>query len=203
MRPERVSLSGRPNRMNSHRRRYSADLGSRDLGAESASRTERMGDRRSAPALRGPDPGTVRVMPSDFALKTMNAVHRTILKVSGDRMGWTAGKMPVLELTTTGRKSGQSRTVMLTSPVQDGDTFVIVASKGGEDSHPAWYLNLVAHPEVQVRWKGGPVQTMTSRVADAEERDRLWPEITTEYGNYAGYQRKTEREIPLVLLTPG
>ena len=129
MRPERVSLSGRPNRMNSHRRRYSADLGSRDLGAESASRTERMGDRRSSPALRGPDPGTVRVMPSDFALKTMNAVHRTILKVSGDRMGWTAGKMPVLELTTTGRKSGQSRTVMLTSPVQDGDTFVIVASK--------------------------------------------------------------------------
>lgn len=70
-------------------------------------------------------------MPSDVMLKGMNFVHRGLLKVSGGRVGWTAGKMPVLELTTTGRKSGKKRAVMLTSPHQDGESYLIVASRGG------------------------------------------------------------------------
>ena len=65
-------------------------------------------------------------MPTDLFLKTANTMHRALLKVSGGRAGWTAGSMPVLQLTTTGRKSGQPRTVMLTSPYQDGDTIVLI-----------------------------------------------------------------------------
>lgn len=141
-------------------------------------------------------------MPHDLVLKTMNNVHRTILKVSGGKMGWTAGNMPVLELTTTGRKSGQQRATMLTSPLQEDDTLVIVASRGGDDHHPAWYLNLIANPEVTVKWKGDEPQTMIASVATDDERDRMWPIIAEKYKNYAGYQKKTECQIPLVLLTP-
>ncbi|HMG45223.1 MAG TPA: nitroreductase/quinone reductase family protein [Acidimicrobiales bacterium] len=141
-------------------------------------------------------------MPSDFALKTMNAVHKGVLKVSGGRLGWQAGGMPALELTTTGRKSGRPHTVMLTSPVQDGDTIVVVASRGGDDQHPAWLLNVRDNPDVEVAYNGGAKQAMTAKVADAEERGRLWPQVTTSQKRYAGYQTKTDREIPLVLLTP-
>jgi deazaflavin-dependent oxidoreductase (nitroreductase family) len=141
-------------------------------------------------------------VPSDFALKTMNTVHRVILKASGGRLGWEAQKMPVLELTTTGRKSGKAHTVMLTSPVQEGDTYVVVASRGGDDHHPAWFLNLRAEPSVEVAVKGGPKQPMTATVASADERARLWPLVTADHRNYAGYQEKTSREIPLVLLRP-
>lgn len=141
-------------------------------------------------------------MPSDLVLKTMNAVHRVILKVSGGRMGWEAAKMPVLELTTTGRKSGQKRVVLLTSPLQDGDTIVVVASRGGDDQHPAWFLNLRDNPDVEVSLKGKAKQPMLARVASPQERARLWPLVTADHKNYAGYQSKTEREIPLVLLDP-
>lgn len=141
-------------------------------------------------------------MPSDFAMKTMNTVHRTVLKLSFGKLGWDAGGMPVLELTTVGRKSGEARSVMLTSPVQDGDTLVIVASRGGDEHHPAWFLNLQANPDVRVKWKGGSTKPMHARIATAEERADLWPKVTGKYKNYAGYQEKTDREIPLVLLTP-
>ncbi|MFZ4721044.1 MAG: nitroreductase/quinone reductase family protein [Ilumatobacteraceae bacterium] len=141
-------------------------------------------------------------MPSDIVLKGMNLVHRGLLAVSFGKLGWDAGGMAVLELTTTGRTSGQPRAVMLTSPLQEGDTIVVVASRGGDDHHPAWYLNLVANPEVQVVWKGAPKVTMTARTATVDERARLWPVIADRHTNYAGYQTKTEREIPLVLLTP-
>jgi len=141
-------------------------------------------------------------VPADFVLKTMNTVHRTILKVSGGRLGWETQKMPVLELTTTGRKSGKPHAVMLTSPVQEGDTYVIVASRGGDDHHPAWFLNLRDEPHVEVAIKGGPKQQMTATVASADDRARLWPLVTADHRNYAGYQKKTSREIPLVLLRP-
>ena len=141
-------------------------------------------------------------MPSDFALKTMNAVHRVMLKASGGRIGWEAGGMPALELTTTGRKSGKAHAVMLTSPVQEGDTVVVVASRGGDDRHPAWFLNLRDNPDVEVAYNGGPKTRMTAKVADADERARLWPQVTSEQKRYAGYQSKTDREIPLVLLQP-
>ncbi|MET8851977.1 nitroreductase/quinone reductase family protein [Amycolatopsis sp. NPDC004625] len=140
-------------------------------------------------------------MPSDLALKTMNAVHRGLIKLTGGRIGWQVA-MPVLELTTVGRKSGQPRTVLLTSPHQEGDAHVVVASRGGDDVHPAWFLNLRDNPDVEVSIKGGPKQPMRARVADADERARLWPKITADFKNYAQYQTRTEREIPLVFLEP-
>ncbi len=141
-------------------------------------------------------------MPSDLVLKAMNTAHRVVLKVSGGRVGWDAGSMPVLELTTIGRKSGQPRAVMLTSPLQEGDTIVVVASRGGDDINPAWFLNLRDNAAVEVSYKGGPKVPMTAHVADEAERARLWPLVTADHHNYAGYQRKTDREIPLVLLDP-
>ena len=146
--------------------------------------------------------GTDRVghMPSDLQLKTMNAIHKTMLTLSFGKLGWKAGGMPVLKVTTVGRKSGEPRTVMLTSPVQVGDTIVIVASKGGEDHHPAWYLNLLAKPEVQVEWKGKAAKTMIATTATAAEKAELWPKIVAAYKGYGGYQKRTERDIPLVFL---
>lgn len=141
-------------------------------------------------------------MPSDLMLKTMNTLHKGLLKVSFGKLGWDAGNMPVLELTTTGRKSGQPRSVMLTSPHQDGERIVIVASKGGNAEHPAWFLNLRDDPNVQVAFKGAAPKPMLARVATAEERAELWPVITSAYKGYAGYQEKTSREIPLVFLDP-
>jgi deazaflavin-dependent oxidoreductase (nitroreductase family) len=141
-------------------------------------------------------------MPTDFQMKTMNTVHRAILKLSGGRVGWSVQNMPALELTTTGRKTGQPRKVLLTSPYQEGSTYVIVASRGGDDNHPAWFLNLRDNPDVEVSLKGGKPQHVRARIADADERRRLWPLLTAEHKNYAGYQTKTTREIPLVLLGP-
>ena len=140
-------------------------------------------------------------MPSDFTLKMMNSLHRGLLKLSGERLGWQAAGMQVVDLTTTGRKSGQPRSVMLTSPLQEGSTIVVVASRGGDDTHPAWFLNLRDNPEVEVTIKGEK-RRMLAQVANAEQRARLWPLVTAKYKNYADYQTKTDREIPLVLLEP-
>lgn len=142
-------------------------------------------------------------MPTDLQLKVMNAVHKAILTVSFGKLGGNLIGMPVLELTTTGRKSGQPRTVMLTTPYQEGDAYAIVASKGGNDEHPAWFLNLREHPQVEVAFPGKPKQTMTARITEGEERARLWQLIVEDHDNYAGYQKKTDREIPVVLLEPG
>ena len=140
-------------------------------------------------------------MPSDRTLKTMNAVHRLILGVTRGKAGWTAGNMPVLELTTIGRKSGEPRSCLLTSPIQENGEIVIVASRGGDDHHPAWYLNLLETPQVQVSYKGAPHKIMTARTANSEERARMWPIVAGAYKGYAGYQEKTSREIPLVILS--
>src|SRR5437764_12998069 len=138
-------------------------------------------------------------MASDIGFKAMNAVHRVALKVTGGRVGYNLLRMPVVELTTTGRKSGQPRTVMLTSPLQLGSTYVVVASRGGDDKVPAWCLNVQANPDVEVAIQGGPKERRRARVASAEERSELWPRVTADHTNYAGYQKKTSSEITMVL----
>ena len=140
-------------------------------------------------------------MPSEFALKTMNRVHRTMMAMSCGKLGWTAGKMPVLELTTIGRKSGQPRSTMLTAPWQDGDRMAIIASAGGNDKHPAWFLNLRDDSSVTVR-TSDDTKKMTARITSGDERADIWSAVTSKYKNYADYQSKTEREIPVVLLEP-
>jgi deazaflavin-dependent oxidoreductase (nitroreductase family) len=141
-------------------------------------------------------------MPNDLVLKTINVLHRAVLEISGGRIGSRAAGMPVVHLTTIGRKSGQPRTVLLTSPARVGEALVVVASRGGDDRHPAWFLNLEKEPHVHVAVQGGPVQPMLARVATTRERDDLWPRIAAEHKNYAGYQTRTSRVIPLVLLEP-
>lgn len=135
-------------------------------------------------------------------MRAMNTMHRGILKLSGGRLGWRAMGMPMLELTTTGRKSGQKRSTMLSSPLQRDGSWIVVASRGGDDVHPAWYLNLVSDPNVEVVIGGAPSEKRIARVATPAERAELWPTITKQFTNYAGYQEKTDREIPLVFLDP-
>ncbi len=139
---------------------------------------------------------------NDLVFKAANVIHRTLLSLSGGRLGGDVMNMPVLELTTTGARSGQKRTAMLTTPVQEGDTIVIVASRGGDPHHPAWFHNLKRNPDVEVSMRGGPKRPMRARVADADERTRLWPLVTKRYGGYEQYQQRATREIPLVLLEP-
>lgn len=108
------------------------------------------------------------------------------------------GPMPAVELHTIGRVSGLRRSTMLTSPVHRDGRWVLVASKGGDDRDPEWYLNLVANPDVELTVRG-VTHDMTARTATPAEKAELWPQITKVNPGYAGYQRKTEREIPVVI----
>ncbi|MCY7298772.1 MAG: nitroreductase family deazaflavin-dependent oxidoreductase [Ilumatobacteraceae bacterium] len=90
--------------------------------------------------------------------------------------------------------------MLLTAPVREGTTLVVVASRGGDDRPPSWFLNLQDNPEVGVRLQGGPGQRMRARVTTPEERTRLWPRVIADHNNYAGYQTKTTHVISLVLL---
>lgn len=137
----------------------------------------------------------------DLFSRAGNVLHRSIVRSTGGRIGGTGFGMPVVILTTTGRKSGKSRTVMLTTPVHDDDRIVLVASYGGDDRHPAWFLNVRDNPDVELEMKGTK-RAMRAHVASTEERAQLWPEVVSAYKGYGQYQKRTEREIPLVILEP-
>lgn len=139
-------------------------------------------------------------MAGDSRFRILNSLHRMTLKATGGRFGWTLRGMQVVELTTLGRRSGEQRTVMLTSPLTVGGAIVVIASRGGDDHHPAWYLNLVANPEVTVSLRGRSAVPMTARVASEAERSSLWPRIVATYKQYGDYQEKSARQIPVVLL---
>jgi deazaflavin-dependent oxidoreductase (nitroreductase family) len=138
---------------------------------------------------------------ADIGLKVMSHIHRTILHVTGGRVLSSAFGMPALELHTVGRKSGQPRTTMLTAPVIDGDQVVLVASKGGDDRDPDWYRNLIAHPDIELTM-AGKRRPMRARQATPEEKAELWPRVVAAYRGYGGYQRRTQRDIPLVICEP-
>ena len=114
-------------------------------------------------------------------------------------LGSVAG-MPVLLLTTTGRRSGRRRTTPLTF-LRDGVDLVVIASNGGSDRPPDWSLNLQRDPRAAVEI-GAHRLIVTARTASAQDRERLWPMITATYAGYARYQERTTRVIPVVLLTP-
>jgi deazaflavin-dependent oxidoreductase (nitroreductase family) len=88
---------------------------------------------------------------------------------------------------------------MLTTPVHDDGRVVLVASFGGDPRNPAWFLNLRDNPEVKVTM-GGRTRDMKARVATSEEKDELWPDIVEQYRGYASYQKRTDRDIPVVVL---
>lgn len=116
-------------------------------------------------------------------------------------LGGGSGKLPTLLLITTGRKSGKKRPLPLIYE-HVGDSYVIIASKGGAPAHPSWYLNLVAHPECEIR-VGAASMEVTARTAEGEERERLWRELARLYPPYDDYQKAAgDRQIPVVVLEP-
>ena len=140
-------------------------------------------------------------MPPEALFKVVNAVHRPIYRLTRGKVGGRGSGMPVLVLTTTGRKSGARRSSMLTSPLRLGDSIVLVASRGGDDRNPDWLFNLEADPDVEVEIDGRSAP-MRARIADAAERAELWARIVADHAHYGAYQAKTEREIPVVVLDP-
>jgi len=135
-----------------------------------------------------------------ITIKIIGAVHRWLYRMSGGKWGQTFFGSPILLLTTTGRRTGQPRTWPLTY-LPEGERLIVVASNGGQPNHPAWYLNLRANPQVSVQL-GDQTQTMIAQTAEGEERAWLWSRVIEEYPAYAGYQRKTARQIPVVVLRP-
>lgn len=143
----------------------------------------------------------LRHLVMDTMLKAQNALHRAVLRTSGGRVGRRALGMIVVELTTVGRRTGKRHTTLLTAPVVEGEQIVLVASKGGDERNPDWYHNLVANPDVEVTIDG-VTRPMRARTATAEERAELWPRIVARYRGYGAYQRRTRREIPVVICEP-
>ena len=137
----------------------------------------------------------------DIGARLVTGFHEAVYRLSNGRIGNRGFGMPVLILTTTGRKTGKQRTTMLTSPVQDGESVVLVASYGGDDRHPTWFLNLRDNPDVEVTMEGR-TRRMRARVATPDEKAELWPRVVTAYSGYGQYQTRTDRDIPLVICEP-
>ena len=137
----------------------------------------------------------------DMMMRVVTGFHKAVFRASNGRLANRGYGMPVLQRTTTGRKSGKRRTTMLTSPVQDGDRVVLVASNGGDDRHTKWYLNLRDDPNVEITMDGR-TRPMRARVASADEKAGLWPRVVAAHRGYAQYQTRTNRDIPLVILEP-
>lgn len=127
--------------------------------------------------------------------------HRTLLTVTGGRFPKRLGGMETLELHTVGRTSGKRRSTLLTAPIADADRVVIVASKGGHDTDPDWYRNLVANPLVEIT-RDSTTTPMHARTATPEEKAELWPRIVQVYKGYAQYQKVSARDIPVVICEP-
>lgn len=128
------------------------------------------------------------------------ALNVWLYRLSGGRLMGKMGAAPILLLTTTGRKSGRSRTVPLLY-VKEDKSFVIVASFAGAPKHPAWYLNVEANPKVELQ-VGSQRLTGVARRAGAEEKARLWPRLIAIYPQYEDYQKRTARDIPVVIVSP-
>jgi deazaflavin-dependent oxidoreductase (nitroreductase family) len=115
---------------------------------------------------------------------------------------WGRDCVPTLLLTTIGRTSGEPRhSPMIYGHVGDSDSYVVIASKGGNDTHPAWYLNLMANPEAEVRVALKRFRA-AARTLHGEERAKMWAHMCRIYPSYIEYQTRTEREIPVVVLEP-
>ena len=139
-------------------------------------------------------------VPAKLALKLGSGAHAGVYRATGGKLFGRMGKSPILLLNTVGRKTGRKRTSPLLY-VMDGEDFVVIASKGGAPTHPAWYLNLMANPEATVEIGDREVR-VEAEVADPEDKPRLWQKMVEMYPTYDDYQRKTEREIPLLVLRP-
>ena len=136
----------------------------------------------------------------DSAVKRWSAVHKVLYRATRGVVGRRLVDNDMLLLTTTGRSTGKPHTVPLLY-LSDDDRLVVIASYGGRDHHPEWYLNLRSTPDVTVELPGGR-RHLTARTASAEERGELWPRVLNAYHGYAVYESRTDREIPVVILGP-
>lgn len=132
--------------------------------------------------------------------KVISRIHMWLYRATRGLIGHRAAGLASLLLTTTGRRSGEPRTVALTY-VPDGDDYVVVASNGGADRDPAWWLNLTAKPDATVQ-VGAATVPVVAHVAAGDERRRLWPMLTAANPFYARYELLTARPIPVVVLRP-
>jgi deazaflavin-dependent oxidoreductase (nitroreductase family) len=136
--------------------------------------------------------------PVDYSL--LNEDHVAAYRASDGEVGYLWNGVPTLLLTTTGRRSGQPRTTPLIF-ARDGDDLLVVASLGGAPQHPKWYLNLEANADAQIQVKGEHLP-VTARTATLDEKPRLWDIVRSQWPNYDVYQSRTDREIPVVVLSP-
>jgi deazaflavin-dependent oxidoreductase (nitroreductase family) len=143
-------------------------------------------------------PGAAKMRGVNPLLKLFVAGHVRLYQSSGGRWGGTMSGRKILLLTTTGNKSGKSRTVPVV-PFFDGETYVI-ASMGGAPEHPSWYRNLRANPDVGVQIGADQWRARAVAVEDGPERQRLWAQIVQQMPNFGKYQEKTSRLIPVVRL---
>ena len=139
-------------------------------------------------------------MTRDLPFRILGGLHRHIYRLSGGKIGARIAGMPVLLLTTTGRKSGRARTQPLTY-TRAADGYAVIASKGGAAQHPLWYLNLRANPLAEVT-VGRERQEVRARETEGEERERLWRQLADVYSGYDKYAQKTSRQIPVIVLEP-
>jgi deazaflavin-dependent oxidoreductase (nitroreductase family) len=135
-----------------------------------------------------------------FILKLMVPTMVFLYRVTSGGFGGRVQSLPVLLLTTTGRKSGKPRTVPL-GFLRDGSAYVIIASYGGLPRNPAWYLNLNSQPEATIQVKRQELR-MKAETASPEKRRELWTRLIEVAPGYANYEQRTSREIPVVILHP-
>ena len=135
-----------------------------------------------------------------LATRHLGALHRALYSVSGGRIGSRIWGLEIVLLTTTGRRSGRRRTVPLCS-LRDGESFVVIASYGGLARSPSWWLNLEHDPRATVRL-GRTSHDVVAREAQLDEREDLWLRLVARAPGYLGYQRRTTRRIPIVVLDP-
>ena len=135
----------------------------------------------------------------DTFARGVTALHTQVYRRTGGKVGAKIGPTNMGLLTTTGRKSGQPRTTPLNC-TPDGDRWLLVASYGGDDRDPQWFKNLQAHADATLQI-GADTFPVRASVATPEEKKELWPKVVDGYKGYEGYQRKTSRDIPVVVLT--
>ena len=138
--------------------------------------------------------------PRPYVIKAVSAFHTLIYRLTRGRLGGRIDSLPILLLTTRGRKSGRRRTTPLVY-LRDGEELVLIASYGGRDEQPAWFWNLESNPQAQVQIGGRPIP-MLARKATSDERVILWPKVLQLWPGYAKYQERTSRTIPLIILSP-
>jgi F420H(2)-dependent quinone reductase len=135
---------------------------------------------------------------ANLGFRILGGTHKRVYRLTGGKIGGRIGKLPVLLLTTIGRKSGKPRTQPL-AYTRVGDGYAVIASKGGAAQHPLWYLNLRANRLAEVT-VGRDTHEVRARDAEGEERERLWRALADLYPGYDRYAQKTSRRIPVVVL---